>query len=144
MATPGGTLLYQGRSSLTLQTLWRHITNHDISIVIRLNLDSLRCQGKHGCLDRSHIVTPRNPFPPYHPVTWLQNCILRGSLQHSCHLPPTGYTRPPQDQTPAVDFPRKIRHGSHVATVRTPHVVQDALLEVRGDSVPEDLGCWGE
>jgi hypothetical protein len=40
------------RSSLTLQTLWRHMPNDDLSIVIRLNLDSLRCQGKHRCLLR--------------------------------------------------------------------------------------------
>src|SRR6266571_2943969 len=41
-------------------------------------------------------------------------------------------------------LPGKIRHGGHVATVGTPDVVQDLLLEVRGDSVPEDVGCRGE
>src|SRR5713101_7883370 len=30
------------------------------------------------------------------------------------------------------------------ATVGTPDVVQDLVLEVRGDSIPEDLGCRGE
>jgi hypothetical protein len=36
----------------------------------------------------------------------------------------------PQDQTPAVYFPGKLRHGGHFSTVGTPHVVQDTLLEV--------------
>src|SRR6516162_860554 len=42
---------------------------------------------QYNGLDRVHIILPRDASPPYHPVTWLQSYILRGSLQHSCHLP---------------------------------------------------------
>jgi hypothetical protein len=49
-----------------------------------------------------------------------------------------------QDQTLSMYFPGKIRHGRHVTTMGTPDVVQDLLLEVLWDSIPEDLGDRGE
>jgi hypothetical protein len=65
---------------LTLEALSWYMPNDDLSIIIRLNFDSLRCQGKHGCLDRRHIVTTCHPFPPDDLVSWLQCYILRRSL----------------------------------------------------------------
>jgi hypothetical protein len=53
-------------------------------------------------------------------------------------------TRPIQEQTPAVYFSSNIRHGRHVTTVGTLDVVYYALLEVRGDRIPEYVGCRGE
>src|SRR5215475_12506316 len=126
MRTTGGIgtlLLILLWSSLTLEALSWYIPNHDVSLVVRLNLHPLFRESQHSSLDRIDIVSPRNSFPPNDLVAWLQNCILRGSFQHSCHFPSTIYTRPMQDQTSPVYFPGKIRHGSHVATMGTPHIV---------------------
>src|SRR5262249_45289919 len=124
-------------TSLVLQALWRHIANTDFPIALRLNLDPLCRQSQYSGLDRIYVGTPRNSLPPDHPVSWLQHCMFRGSFQHSCHLPSTRYTRPSQDQTLPVYFPGKIRHGRHVLTMGTRDVVEDTLLEMWRDSVPE-------
>src|SRR5262245_55637528 len=47
----------------------------DPAIIVRLNLHALCCESEHSGLHRVHVVTPRNPFPPDHPVPWLQSCI---------------------------------------------------------------------
>jgi hypothetical protein len=76
----------------------------------------------------------------------LQVLLVLLAFKHACHLPPTRHTRPIQDQTRPVYFSRKVHHGRHIATVGTPDVLQDALLEVWGDSIPACLGfrgaCW--
>ena len=118
------------RLSLTLKALRWYIPNHDLSIVIRLNLHPFFCESQYRGLDRVHVITPRNTFPPCHFIPWLQSFTHRCSFQYTYHLPATGHTRPTQDQTLPVYFPGKIRHGGHIATVGTPDVLQDTLLEV--------------
>src|SRR5262249_2947588 len=83
----------------------------------------------------------------FHHITLSPGCrvsLTGAPYQHTCDLPSTRLTRPPQDQTTTVYFSGNIRHGGHVTTVGTPHVVQDTLLDVRGDSVPEYLCYRGE
>src|SRR5215831_7598844 len=97
MRTTGGIgtlLLILLWSGLTLETLSWHIPHHDVSLVVRLNLHPLCRESQHSSLDRIDVVTARNSFPPNDLVAWLQNGILRGSFQHSCHFPSTIYTRP--------------------------------------------------
>src|SRR5262245_55601834 len=95
MRTTGGIgtlLLILLWSGLTLKTLRRHIPNHDVSLVVRLNLHPLCRESQHSGLDRIDVVTPRNAFPPNDLVAWLQHFILRGSFQHTCNLPSTCHT----------------------------------------------------
>src|SRR5262249_43925002 len=111
--------------------------NDDLSIVICFNLHLLRRQREYSRLDWIHVVSTRDAFPPNHSVPWLQGFTHRCSFQHTCDLPSTRPTRPPQDQTPTVYCPGKIRHDGHVTAVGTPDVLQDTLLEVWRDGFPE-------
>src|SRR5262245_13815390 len=101
-------------SSLRLEALSWNIPNHDVSLVICLDLQSLWRQSQYSGLDRIDVVTPRNTLPPDDLVPWLQSGMLRCSFQHTCHPPSTRHTRPPQDHTPAVYFPGKFHNGGHV------------------------------
>src|SRR6266568_1390054 len=74
------------RSSLTLQALWRHIPDTDFPIVIRLNLHPFFCESQYRGLDRVHVISAGNPFPPCHFIPWLQSFTHRCSFQYSCHL----------------------------------------------------------
>jgi hypothetical protein len=80
-----------------LQTLRRNIPNHNLSIVIRLNLDPLFRQCKHSRLKRIHVVTTRNTFPPRHLVTSLQCCTYRLSSYYS-------------PSSTRATFPRQVTH----------------------------------
>jgi hypothetical protein len=124
------------RSCLPLKTLRRNIPDHALSVIFCCNGDPLRWDREHSRWDRVHVVTPGIRF---HHIPWSPGCrvSLWGSFQHTCHPPATGRTRPPQDQTPAVYFPGKIRHDGHVTAVGTPDVLQDTLLEVWRDGFPE-------